>query len=386
AAGFYGNPGQSDYAIANDILNKTAYRFKNLYPKAQVLSFNWGPWDGGMVTPVLKQMFKKRGVYIIPVRSGAQLLVNELACASNRSPQILVGNDMAGELKSETEIKKPQVSHLLKRISVPNNPFLTDHKIAGNAVLPTVCAIAWMQDATLRLHDGYHYAGLQDFKLFKGIIFDGAQSDEYCIECKTLKTEQNALFVEVRISSQSKAKSPVSHYIATVHLTKNKSAQPSYAQDLPALNAQSHTLYDDGTLFHGPSLQGITGILACDEKGLLLSCNVASSVRQLQGEFDVDKSNIFSNDLVYQALLVWVRKQLGLGSLPTATQHWQVYADVPLDTPFYLSLKVQENKRNKKISADVLLIGKQKQVFASLTGVQVIANKSLNALFKKVAP
>ena len=35
AAGFYGNPGQSDYSIANDILNKTAYRFKALNPTAQ---------------------------------------------------------------------------------------------------------------------------------------------------------------------------------------------------------------------------------------------------------------------------------------------------------------------------------------------------------------
>ncbi|AGH81296.1 polyunsaturated fatty acid synthase PfaA [Psychromonas sp. CNPT3] len=386
AAGFYGNPGQSDYAIANDILNKTAYRFKSLYPKAQVLSFNWGPWDGGMVTPALKEMFKKRGVYIIPVASGAQLLVNELACIENRSPQILVGNDMAGAPKSDNAVKKPQVSHLVKPISVANNPFLQDHKIAQNAVLPTVCAIAWMQEAVLSMHADYQYAGLQDYKLFKGIIFDGSQKEQYGIECKTLKAEQDELLVSVRISSKNEAGLSVAHYGATLHLTKNKKEQPVYSQDLPALTAQTHTLYDDGTLFHGPSLQGIKGVLACDEKGLLLSCLVASSVRQVQGDFDVEKSNIFANDLVYQALLVWVRKELGLGSLPTATQHWQVYAPAPLDTPFYLLLSVQENKRNKKISADVLLMDAQKQVFASLKGVQVTANKSLNDLFKKVAP
>ncbi|MFT5452812.1 MAG: polyketide-type polyunsaturated fatty acid synthase PfaA, partial [Enterobacterales bacterium] len=101
AAGFYGNPGQSDYSIANEILNKTAFRFKALHPATQVLSFNWGPWDGGMVTAELKRMFNERGVYIIPLDAGADLLLNELATTTNRCPQILVGNDLSSEQSAE---------------------------------------------------------------------------------------------------------------------------------------------------------------------------------------------------------------------------------------------------------------------------------------------
>ncbi len=103
AAGFYGNPGQSDYSIANEILNKTAFRFKALHPQAQVLSFNWGPWDGGMVTAELKRMFNERGVYIIPLDAGADLLLNELAADTNRCPQILVGNDLSSDQTNEVE-------------------------------------------------------------------------------------------------------------------------------------------------------------------------------------------------------------------------------------------------------------------------------------------
>ncbi|MGJ8582313.1 MAG: SDR family NAD(P)-dependent oxidoreductase, partial [Psychromonas sp.] len=110
AAGFYGNPAQSDYAIANEILNKTAYRFKALYPATQVLSFNWGPWDGGMVTAELKRMFDQRGVYIIPIESGAKLLVSELAAKDNRCVQIVVGTDMSGSVAASDKIpKKPMV-------------------------------------------------------------------------------------------------------------------------------------------------------------------------------------------------------------------------------------------------------------------------------------
>ena len=31
------------------------------------MSVNWGPWDGGMVTPALKQLFAKEGVGVIPL-------------------------------------------------------------------------------------------------------------------------------------------------------------------------------------------------------------------------------------------------------------------------------------------------------------------------------
>ncbi len=109
AAGFYGNVGQADYSVANDILNKTALRFKQQHPNCQVLSFNWGPWDGGMVTPELKRMFEERNVFVIPLDSGAELFVREVSAADNRAAQIMVGNDMRTtgiEAEGDTKVKK----------------------------------------------------------------------------------------------------------------------------------------------------------------------------------------------------------------------------------------------------------------------------------------
>ena len=67
AAGFFGNAGQSDYAAANEVLNQYAIQFSQNHPECQVVSFNWGPWEGGMVDEDLKKMFEERGVYVIPV-------------------------------------------------------------------------------------------------------------------------------------------------------------------------------------------------------------------------------------------------------------------------------------------------------------------------------
>ena len=388
AAGFYGNPGQSDYSIANDILNKTAYRFKALNPSAQVLSFNWGPWDGGMVTPELKRMFNDRGVYIIPLDAGAQLLVSELAADTNRCPQILVGNDMGGEESStgstseENSVKKPSVSRLTKNLLAANNTFLNDHVIGENAVFPTVCAIAWMVEAAQSTYSEYQYIGLNNYKLLKGVIFDGLQASDYNIDLKLISDDAEQLLVEVKISSD-KAGKTVFHYSAVLLLAKNKVDCPVFESELPLLKDDNHGMYENGTLFHGQSLQGITALNSCDENGLLLSCVVKSAVQQVQGEFDSTINNVFANDLVYQGLLVWVREQLGVGSLPSATAKWTVYQEVPLDQAFYLQLTVTTNKRNKKVIADVELINQQKQILASIVGVQVTASETLNDLFLK---
>ena len=177
----------------------------------------------------------------------------------------------------------------------------------------------------------------------------------------------------------------LSTHSAMLTLVTNKVSVPVYQSELPSLTTEQHDLYDNGTLFHGESLQGITAINRCDEQGLLLSCVIDSSVKHKQGEFDVNNNNVFANDLVYQALLVWVRQQLGLGSLPTATATWTVYQEVPLDQPFYVKLDLTTNKRNKKVIADVELINQNKQILASVVGAQVTASESLNDLFLKVA-
>ncbi len=51
-AGFYGNVGQTDYSLANAILDKAAHQLKRLYPDCRVISLNWGlGWRHGRRRP-----------------------------------------------------------------------------------------------------------------------------------------------------------------------------------------------------------------------------------------------------------------------------------------------------------------------------------------------
>ncbi|CAA0124072.1 Phenolphthiocerol synthesis polyketide synthase type I Pks15/1 [BD1-7 clade bacterium] len=391
AAGFYGNPGQSDYSIANEILNKTAYRFKTLHPQAQVLSFNWGPWDGGMVTPELKRMFAERGVYIIPLDAGAQLMLSELAAGDNRCPQILVGNDMGGE-ESEagaTPVKKPEVSRLVKRIVAANNPFLADHVIGGNQVLPTVCAMAWMRDAVLGQYPGFALQGIENYKLLKGIVFDGSEAGECFIDLAEPVEVNGGVKVGVKISSLNANDKPIYHYAGDIVLGKAQPQSALVAVDTQTANAEEGAVagsdfYKNGTLFHGESLQVVQQLLRCNDSGLLLQCAVPESARDKQGEFPAERSNVFANDVAYQAMLIWVRRQFGMGSLPSATASWTVYQEIKVGQAFFVKLDVDAASENKLV-ANIQLVDEEGQLLADIKAAEVTISESLNDLFTPAA-
>ena len=102
-AGFSGNVGQSDYAIANEILNKFSYKFKREHPLCHVVSINWGPWDGGMVTPELKKNFEMRNIPLIPIESGVQLFVEHVEYSNNSDVQIVIGAPFKDSKKSQED-------------------------------------------------------------------------------------------------------------------------------------------------------------------------------------------------------------------------------------------------------------------------------------------
>jgi len=87
-----GNVGQADYAMANEVLNKVAVHERSRRGGTCVVkSLGWGPWAGGMVTPVLKKHFESMGVELIDLDVGAQMLVDELSSPQTDQVEVLLG-------------------------------------------------------------------------------------------------------------------------------------------------------------------------------------------------------------------------------------------------------------------------------------------------------
>jgi acyl transferase domain-containing protein/NAD(P)H-dependent flavin oxidoreductase YrpB (nitropropane dioxygenase family)/acyl carrier protein len=76
-AGRFGNVGQSDYAAANEVLNKLAHWLDLRWP-GRVLSVVWGPWSGVGMVSQLESHLGRQGLGMIAPEVGRSLLIDEL--------------------------------------------------------------------------------------------------------------------------------------------------------------------------------------------------------------------------------------------------------------------------------------------------------------------
>lgn len=88
-SGRFGNAGQTDYSAANEFLNKLANHLDRIWP-ARVVSINWGPWDGGMVTDDLRRLYAQVGFEMIPIAEGVRSLTEELRLPEWQSPEVVI--------------------------------------------------------------------------------------------------------------------------------------------------------------------------------------------------------------------------------------------------------------------------------------------------------
>lgn len=95
AAAFYGNRGQSDYAMANALLTNEAHELAASAPQARIKVFHWGPWAGGMVDASLASHFEAQGIPLIPVDEGARIFATELLAGDAAQLELVVGEAWA---------------------------------------------------------------------------------------------------------------------------------------------------------------------------------------------------------------------------------------------------------------------------------------------------
>ncbi|MFA0005903.1 beta-ketoacyl synthase N-terminal-like domain-containing protein [Vibrio splendidus] len=400
AAGFYGNTGQSDYSMSNEILNKAALQLSARNPQAKVMSFNWGPWDGGMVNAALKRMFTERGVYVIPLQAGAELFSSQLL--NETGIQLLVGTSMQGSDNKEAAVKKLNAesvhlaeSPLNTSITVTRHldpkalPFIQDHCIAGNPVLPTVCAIQWMREVTEQLL-GVNVS-VHNYKLLKGVIFDTDEVQELTLvlSADTKKPSSDAKSKEqlkAVISCQGRPQYQAQLQVASVQVPEDvqQASAKRFETNTSAPVTTAQALYSDGTLFHGPRLQGITSVERFDDLGLLAQCQLPQIENSDCGAFipkqGFGDSQPFAEDYLLQAMLVWARLKYGAASLPSAIGEFVCYAPMHNGDQGWLELSVIKSTA-RSLQADISLYHQDGRLSAVMKGAKVTISKSLNDAF-----
>lgn len=382
AAGFFGNPGQSDYALANEILNKVAHVVKQQYPNCKAVSIGWGPWDGGMVTPQLKKLFAERGVDIIPLDEGAELLARELHPALHQTTQIVVGGELApAEIPLDPALRTHHIQRVLSEVA---NPFVKHHTIGEHAVIPATGVMGWIANSCEQLYPGLTFAKAEQFKTLKGLVFDDSLAASYQLELKeTHKTDHSVTF-EAMLSSINPQNRPRYHYSGRFTIQRQLPPAPMVSVTKPAGGGQNKPIYQDGTLFHGPLFAGIQKIWRCDQQGIVVECVSPHLTDQEQGQFPVQSFNSYAADVQFQAAAVWTRFAYQSAMLPAKVELAEQFAPIPFDTPYLIVLDVLSSTPTGAV-INTTVCSPAGQVYLCFTPVEVTISPALNPLFEQGA-
>lgn len=383
-AGFFGNVGQADYAIANEVLNKAAHLFKRAHPACHVVSINWGPWDAGMVTPQLKAYFAENGIQLIPVNVGAHLLAEELArVPADDAVQIVVGSGIApsqtplgGDLKTYT---------IHRQLTLEESPFLQDHVVDGKAVLPMASAFSWICNTAAGLFPGYYAFSFEDYRVLKGVVFEEATTDQYTLTITELSKAEDAIEVSAKVSSQpAGAKLPRFYYSARIKLVRKKPPMPPIDSfDLtPVDDLPGHQFYDDYTLFHGFAFKGVERVLSITEERVTMQCRLPVVPTAYQGQYPVESFNYFMTDIGLQAMGIYAKWRYGAGSLPLRAGSGEHYADVGWGDEFFVTLDIHSAAPTGLVTT-IQIHDKDGRMYQTVRHSEITISKNLNDLFRR---
>jgi len=358
-------------------LNKAAHLFKTNHPKTQIRAINWGAWDSGMVTGALKEEFEAKGVSLVNSQGGAAMMVNEFNNAYEQQSQVIIGSTLPTAVSYLGDLR----THRVKRFpTLADNPFLNNHVIQGNPVLPAVTAVAWMAETAEKLYPEYRVYQTENTHLFKGIVFDGSEKEFYIVELKEVEKTTEKIVFEAVISSEGK-KIPLIYYKGTITLIpqdKELAAEkftPKLSDDFKAISGKE--IYEDGYLFHKKYFQGIEELIDADETGMTLSCEAIEVPLEDQGQFQIESMNTFFIDIQYQGMLVWIQKfKDGNKSLPLKADRTRFYKQVPFGEKLFVNLAIQEASAFQA-EANITVYGSDGGVYMSTEGAAVTISEQL---------
>ncbi|WP_234341780.1 SDR family NAD(P)-dependent oxidoreductase, partial [Streptomyces sp. NRRL S-646] len=382
-AGFFGNRGQSDYAMANEALNRIAVRLKRELPSARVTAMNWGAWDGGMVSDDLRAMFASRGIALVPLATGAGMFAEQFTAGHGHDTVIVTGplTPLSAPPAEQGSALSPLVVDRTLT-DLADQPLLTDHTIGGRRVLPATAALGVLANA-VETATGETVVGASGFKVFKGVAWDepdGQQPQRLRLSIEPADDGIDVLASSVDGSGRSRP-------AYSVRLSTGDAGQrPADRGDLAGLarsaaGQDAARLYRDGTLFHGPSLRGLRTVLAGDEQRLLVRARLTDDRPALGGYHTRLHSPVLA-DLLLQAVLVWVREQRGRACLPMEIGRLSLYAPLPSDGDFLTAVEDVRPGRTG-VTCKVTALDPQGRVLAVLEDVVAVEDAELDARFRQ---
>ncbi|MGA5133566.1 SDR family oxidoreductase [Streptomyces olivoreticuli] len=338
-AGCFGNPGQSDYAMANETLDHVAAAEAAARPGCRVSALAWGPWQGGMVTPALADHFASAGVPLLSVPVGAQAFVEEMTHSGADSRVVLMAVPAPGPAHEERPaalpppgLRHPQPARV--RTTPATHPQLAHHSILGRTVLPLTQTMEWILAAAHNWIPGSAALTLRDVRVLQPATWGGTgnQNKEFTL-CGTSRARRHdSLDVEVRWATDRL------HCSARAEAGDSPAGETRIAAtdepaDLPPW--EQGEIYGDHLLFHGPMMRALTSIEGMGPAG---ARGALAGVTALGWPGDTWQTDPAALDGALQLASLWAREVLGNTAFPMAVGTFRPYRRGPAQAPLTCTL------------------------------------------------
>ena len=311
-AGRYGNSGQSDYATANELMNRICAQLQSRWGESvNVHALCWGPWGAtkfgaGMVTADTEAKFAEKGVTLVSAQVGRQLFVEELAHAAGGPVEVVCGAGPwemheagIGAIRTRSAAPEgPPLGALLGSATVSTRPmgdqvialrldgrhlYLQEHAIDGTPVLPAAAALELLAEAAAALWPGWKVVEVRDFKLMKGVDLKEPTRHLQIVISPPPYGSSEGFEVNASLQTDLGQGRALTHYRAVVRLEQQlptgETCQPGAHHEKSLTTSKAYGEW----LFHGPRFQVIEEISGLSTAGAASRVRSTHPSQWLQG-------------------------------------------------------------------------------------------------------
>jgi acyl transferase domain-containing protein/NAD(P)-dependent dehydrogenase (short-subunit alcohol dehydrogenase family) len=370
----YGRVGQSDYAVANEVLNKAAQVLARRLPDCRVAALGWGPWDGGMVDASLKKLFAAEGVGAIGLEAGARHLVAEARAAGAPAETVVIAALPGAKAALPVAFERD--------LTLDAHPFLASHVINGRAVVPLAASAEWLAHGALHAHPGLVFTGFDDLRVTKAIAVLPGRTTTIAIRAGAAERRDGAFVVPAEIRGEGGALCVSARVLLAA---KRPSAPaPSLSVTGPQYGRTPERAYSE-VLFHGPDMQFLLAVPVCGPHGIVAETKTALPPSSWMRSPARDRwlSDPAALDAAFQAMILWTASEMGAPCLPSFAARYRQFAQFPERG---VRLVARASKRGEGLAgADVEFLDERGALVARLDGVECAASESLANAFRRNA-
>ena len=377
-AGRFGNPGQADYAAANQILSHIALSRNKANPLCRWIALDWGALEGGMVTPEIADAFLARGIELLPLKDAATAFEGLLLDDRTEYAEVVLGPSKSPSLGSHETMPQKSIE-LEKTFSIHDHFYLKDHVLA-EPVLPMAMGLDLIVQAAKNVFPDLFFHGIRDLKVYQKIAFP---EDEQRLIFTVRTLDQNwGITAQVEIfCAQDDRSRP--RYRAVVDLGTRKQTVPAFkipdGLGFKRFEIELENLYDQ-YLFHGSSLRSIEEISGHSEfgiEGILKSSNPEDLIKNpTQKNWNCDPRIL---DGMAQLGLIWLGTHKGCIGIPQGLKNYRQFANFPQESVRCYVQISESHTAKSTIDLDFWILSSESQVIAHGQGWEAVFHDSLNA-------